>query len=125
MELKMIVIRNNAPGAAGPDFAIFRDLAAKTVREHPVVAWNTYTRWFARGEAHQEDVRRLTVQFSVFSHQFIEAQLMKVINAADLQIYRKGKEILMNEMGVAFRPASTLASRGNAAESSGPARARI
>ena len=43
------------------------------------------------------------MQFSVFSHQFVEAQLRKVINAADLQTYRAGKEILMNELGVIFK----------------------
>jgi len=42
------------------------------------------------------------VQFSVFSHLFVEAQLRKVINAADLDTYRAGKEILMNELGVVF-----------------------
>ena len=47
-------------------------------------------------------MRHLTVQFSVFSHLFVEAQLRKVINAADLDTYRAGKEILLNELGVVF-----------------------
>jgi pyrroloquinoline quinone (PQQ) biosynthesis protein C len=42
------------------------------------------------------------VQFSVFSHLFVEAQLRKVINAADIDTYRAGKEILLNELGVVF-----------------------
>jgi pyrroloquinoline quinone (PQQ) biosynthesis protein C len=42
------------------------------------------------------------VQFSVFSHLFVEAQLRKVINAANLDAYRAGKEILLNELGVVF-----------------------
>jgi len=75
---------------------------ADAVHHHPVVAHNTYTRWFATGAPTSADVRHLTVQFSVFSHQFVEAQLRKVINAADLEQYRAGKEILMNELGVAF-----------------------
>jgi pyrroloquinoline quinone (PQQ) biosynthesis protein C len=39
----------------------------------------------------------------VFSHLFVEAQLRKVINAANLDAYRAGKEILLNELGVVFR----------------------
>jgi hypothetical protein len=72
------------------------------VSAHPVVTSNSYTAWFSRGEATLDDVRHLTVQFSVFSHLFVEAQLRKVINAADLSTYRAGKEILMNELGVGF-----------------------
>jgi hypothetical protein len=77
------------------------------VADHPVVAANTYTRWFATGAATDDEVRHLTVQFSVFSHQFVEAQLRKVINAADLDSYRAGKEILMNELGVVFGSSSS------------------
>ena len=40
--------------------------------------------WFATGTADRDEVRHLTAQFSVFSHQFVEAQLRKVLNAADL-----------------------------------------
>ena len=79
-----------------------RDTAAQLIAEHPVVADNTYTRWFATGAATDDEVCHLTVQFSVFSHQFVEAQLRKVINAPDLDTYRAGKEILMNELGVVF-----------------------
>lgn len=78
--------------------------ARRLVASHPVVIDNTYTRWFATGAASADEVRHLTVQFSVFSHQFVEAQLRKVINAADLETYRAGKEILMNELGVIFKP---------------------
>jgi hypothetical protein len=44
------------------------------------------------------------VQFSVFSHQFLEAQLRRVFNARSLESYRAAKEILLNELGVVFRP---------------------
>jgi hypothetical protein len=80
----------------------FRERIDELVRTHPVVDANEYTRWFATGVATREDIRHLTVQFSVFSHLFVEAQLRKVINAADLDTYRAGKEILMNELGVVF-----------------------
>ncbi len=81
-----------------------RARVGRLVANHPVVVDNSYTRWFAGGAATAEEVRHLTVQFSVFSHQFVEAQLRKVINAADLDTYRAGKEILMNELGVIFNP---------------------
>ncbi len=84
------------------DLATFRTRLDEVVARHPVVADNRYTKWFATGEATPDEVRHLTVQFSVFSHLFVEAQLRKVINAADLESYRAGKEILMNELGVIF-----------------------
>jgi hypothetical protein len=84
------------------DLTAFTDRVDGVVRAHPVVAANRYTGWFAAGTATRAEVRHLTVQFSVFSHEFVVAQLRKVINAADLESYRVGKEILMNELGVAF-----------------------
>src|SRR5687768_13495090 len=84
------------------DLEAFRSRVDEVVRTHPVVADNRYTKWFATGEATLDEVRHLTVQFSVFSHLFVEAQLRKVINAADIDTYRAGKEILMNELGVVF-----------------------
>jgi hypothetical protein len=90
--------------ATRSDFHTFESRAGDVVTHHPVVVANPYTRWFATGAATRDDVRHLTVQFSVFSHLFVEAQLRKVINAADLDGYRAGKEILLNELGVVFRP---------------------
>jgi hypothetical protein len=84
----------------------FRARADELVAAHPVVTGNRYTRWFAQGRASRGEVRHLTVQFSVFSHLFVEAQLRKVINAADLEAYRAGKEILLNELGVVFNRGS-------------------
>lgn len=80
----------------------FRHAVDATVSAHPIVRHNAYTAWFARGHASDEQLRDFTVQFSVFSHLFIEAQLRKCINAPDLASYRAGKEILMNELGVTF-----------------------
>ena len=93
------------------DLAGFRARADALVHQHPVVVDNRYTRWFAEGHATREEVRHLTVQFSVFSHLFVEAQLRKVINAPDLDAYRAGKEILMNELGVVFKPTSASRAR--------------
>ncbi|HET9772781.1 MAG TPA: hypothetical protein VFS16_17935 [Acidimicrobiia bacterium] len=94
------------PVRTSGDLARFRSRVEALVHHHPVVVDNAYTRWFATGTADRDEVRHLTVQFSVFSHQFVEAQLRKVLNAADLDSYRAGKEILMNELGVVFKPAS-------------------
>jgi hypothetical protein len=92
------------PVRTSGDLARFRRRVEALVHHHPVVVDNVYTRWFASGTADRDEVRHLAVQFSVFSHQFVEAQLRKVLNAADLESYRSGKEILMNELGVVFRP---------------------
>ncbi|HUS61520.1 MAG TPA: hypothetical protein VMY34_04935 [Acidimicrobiales bacterium] len=89
------------------DLATFKAKVDALVHGHPVVIDNAYTAWFAKGDASRDEVRHLAVQFSVFSHLFVEAQLRKVINAADLDSYRAGKEILMNELGVIFRAGST------------------
>src|SRR5205814_5764137 len=90
------------PSTGTEGWEAFRRRVDDVVGRHPVVVDNRYTRWFATGEASREEVRHLTVQFSVFSHLFVEAQLRKVINAPDLTSYRAGKEILMNELGVIF-----------------------
>src|SRR5438067_1590225 len=82
--------------------AVFHGKVDEVVHEHPVVVANPYTAWFATGTAGRDEVRHLTRQFSVFSHLFVEAQLRKVINAADFDTYRAGKQILMNELGVIF-----------------------
>src|SRR3954449_1896991 len=84
------------------ELAAFQARVDHVVHSHPVVVDNRYTRWFAAGAATRDEVRHLTVQFSVFSHLFVEAQMGKVINPADLDSYRAGKEILMNELGVIF-----------------------
>ena len=88
--------------ATVPSVEALRRQIDELVAQHPVVAENRYTRWFAEGRATRGEVRHLAVQFSVFSHLFVEAQLRKVINAADLDTYRAGKEILLNELGVVF-----------------------
>lgn len=90
------------------DLAEFERGVAATIERHPVVSNNAYTRWFSRGEATLAELREFTVQFSVFSHLFIEAQLRKCINAGDLQSYRAGKEILMNELGVVFTRSGSI-----------------
>jgi len=80
----------------------FKRSISSHIEDHPIVRINRYTSWFSRGDATLEELRHFTVQFSVFSHLFIEAQLRKCINSRDLESYRASKEILMNELGVTF-----------------------
>lgn len=86
----------------------FQEAVARTIDTHAVVRDNRYTAWFSRGEATIGELREFAVQFSVFSHLFIEAQLRKCINAPDLHSYRAGKEILMNELGVVFASSGSV-----------------
>ena len=83
----------------------FAAKALDIVSAHPIVKSNSYTEWFATGEATIEETRELVVQFSVFSNLFLLAQLNKVINAPTKDEMREGKEILANEIGVVFKPA--------------------
>lgn len=90
------------------DISEFRNEVAARVHAHRIVRENAYTQWFARGEATIGELRAFTVQFSVFSHLFIEAQLRKCLNAPTLPAYRAGKEILMNELGVVFTRSGSI-----------------
>ena len=98
-----------------------RRTSSPTIPSSPTTA---STRWFATGEAGSGEVRHLTVQFSVFSHLFVEAQLRKVINAADLDTYRAGKEILLNELGVVFNAGRTPPPAVDTTRAWSPPRAR-
>jgi hypothetical protein len=93
----------------------FRDFLAEVEREvlnHRVIKDNAYTRWLQKGEATDLELRHFIKQFSVFSNQFLVAQLLKVINAPSLEQMRAGKEILMNELGVVYRKPGAQASAG-------------
>lgn len=72
---------------------------------HPIVVDNRYTRWFQDGRVTDAELRHFAAQFSVFSNQFLVAQLQKMINADSLAGMRSAKEILANEIGVIFKPA--------------------
>src|SRR5438128_8430264 len=87
---------------AGKDFEAFKNTIEQKFMGHPVVTRNDYTAWFARGDIPLDHLRRFTVQFSVFSNQFLLAALNRVINADTLQSARESKEILMNELGVIY-----------------------
>jgi len=87
---------------AGKEFGTFKQTIERRFMHHPVVTDNAYTEWFSHGDMSLEQVRHFTVQFSVFSNQFLLAALNRVINADSLESARESKEILMNELGVVY-----------------------
>jgi pyrroloquinoline quinone (PQQ) biosynthesis protein C len=90
-------------------FLVLQQRINRDLLRHRVITDNRYTAWFRRGEQSPAQVRAFIVQFSVFSNQFLVAQLQKTINADTLEGMRASKEILANEIGVVFRPAQRAA----------------
>ena len=103
---------------AEKNFDAFKETIEQKFMRHPVVTDNAYTAWFARGAMTLDELRHFTVQFSVFSIQFLLAALNRAINADTLQATRESKEILMNELGVIY---NDRGAKGHAAsEEPGP-----
>ena len=100
---------------AGKDFEAFKKTIDKEFMGHPVVTQNAYTAWFAKGDVPLDHLREFTVQFSVFSNQFLLAALNRVINADSLHAAREAKEILMNELGVIYNKGGGASGEGAAA----------
>jgi pyrroloquinoline quinone (PQQ) biosynthesis protein C len=93
-------------GPASDDTGRFAAFKARIQREllgHRIIVANAYTAWFQRGEQSEAQIRAFIAQFSVFSNQFLIAQLHKMLNADTLEGMRSSKEILANEIGVVFR----------------------
>lgn len=86
-------------------FQRFKARLTADVLTHPVIVANPYTAWFKKGDFSAGQARAFLVQFSVFSNQFLVAQLQKVLNAETIEEMRASKEILANEIGVGFRSA--------------------
>ncbi|MGH8552839.1 MAG: hypothetical protein ACRERS_06040, partial [Methylococcales bacterium] len=84
-------------------FLEFQKRIENSLLRHRVITDNTYTAWFRQGGQNIEQIKSFIVQFSVFSNQFLLAQLSKMINAHSLESMRASKEILANEIGVRFR----------------------
>lgn len=84
-------------------FERFRARLTAEVLTHPVIVANPYTVWFKDGAFSALQARAFLIQFSVFSNQFLVAQLQKVLNAETIEEMRASKEILANEIGVGFR----------------------
>ncbi len=83
-------------------FLNFQNRINNEMLEHRVITHNEYTAWFKNGMQNLEQVKQFIVQFSVFSNQFLIAQLLKTLNADSLEGMRASKEILANEIGVVF-----------------------
>jgi hypothetical protein len=96
----------------GKRFLKFQDRINSELLQHRVITRNPYTAWFKKGEQSEEQIRAFIVQFSVFSNLFLVAQLKKMINADTLEGMRASKEILANEIGVAFRKEGSAAREG-------------
>jgi hypothetical protein len=83
-------------------FLEFQSRIDAELLKHPIITDNTYTAWFEHGQQSHEQLVGFIVQFSVFSNQFLVAQLQKTLNADTLEGMRASKEILANEIGVVF-----------------------
>ena len=101
---------------AGQNFDAFKRTIHQTFMHHPVVTQNAYTAWFARGTMSLDHLRHFTVQFSVFSSQFLLAALNRVINANSLEAAREAKEILMNELGVIYNKGGSATPQATVAD---------
>ncbi len=111
--IRNMVKAGEISGGEANRFAGFVDTCNQELMVHPVITDNRFCDWFATGAADRPIVTHFIVQFSVFSNLFLIAQLLKTINASDLEGMRTSKEILANEMGVMFTkkdktPAKTL-----------------
>ena len=95
---------------AEKNFDAFKQTITEQFMQHPVVTKNAYTAWFAHGDMPLDHLRHFTVQFSVFSNQFLLAALNRAINADTLHSARESKEILMNELGVIYNKGGNGAS---------------
>ena len=101
---------------AGKNFEAFKQTIEREFMGHSVVTKNAYTAWFANGEMSLDHLREFTVQFSVFSNQFLLAALNRVINADSLHAARESKEILMNELGVIYNKGGVASGEAGSAK---------
>jgi len=85
-------------------FLTFQERINKELLQHRIILNNAYTAWFKHGQQNKAQIKAFIVQFSVFSNQFLMAQLSKTLNAESIESMRASKEILANELGVVFRP---------------------
>lgn len=88
-------------------FLAFQRRIDNELLRHRIITNNRYTAWFKQGGQTFAQIQAFIVQFSVFSNQFLVAQLNKMINADSLQGMRASKEILANEIGVVFNAGRT------------------
>ncbi|MEX2489138.1 MAG: hypothetical protein WD356_06360 [Pseudomonadales bacterium] len=105
-ETRHLLIKGVYDQARVDDFREFKDRIENEVLQHPVIVANPFTPWFEQGTFTVQQAREFLRQFSVFSNEFLVAQLRKMLNADSLEEMRAGKEILANEIGVTFKGGS-------------------
>jgi hypothetical protein len=96
------------------DFLGFLAEVDSRLMHHRIILDNEYTRWFAAGQASDDELKHFVRQFSVFSNWFLKAALLRVLNAPTLEQHRSSREILLNELGVIYRnPAAAGSGKRN------------
>jgi len=98
-------------------FAVFNRRLENELLNHRVITEAPYTSWFVNGQVNHQQLQAFLVEFSVFSNQFLMAQLLKMLAANSLEEMRASKEILANELGVAFHAEDHVPSGGRLSES--------
>ncbi len=86
------------------DFEVFWKIIQSEIHTHPVITDNPYCKWFKKGSANKKQIVDLFEQFAVFSKWFLLAQLMRILNASDLEAETHARYILANELGVGINP---------------------
>ncbi len=84
-------------------FEDFWGIVEKEIHKHPVITANPYCKWFKQGAANRKQLIDLFEQFAVFSKWFLLAQLMRILNATDLEAETHARYILANELGVGIQ----------------------
>ncbi|NIQ02072.1 MAG: hypothetical protein GWM98_18065 [Nitrospinaceae bacterium] len=74
------------------------------IHSHPVITRNEYCKWFKKGEFNKKQLINLFEQFAVFSKWFLLVQMMRLLNASDLEAETHARYILANELGVGINP---------------------
>jgi len=115
--LTSITLRKIIAGEFNPDraapFLRFQERINLELLNHRVITHNAYTKWFEEGNINSDQVKHFLIQFSVFSNQFLIAQLHKMLNAETLEEMRASKEILANEIGVIFNNQGSVNTKNN------------
>ena len=83
-------------------FLIFLQKINNELLNHEIIKNNKFTKNWSTKNLSKKEVKDFLIQFSVFSNQFLVAQLQKVINSTTFEAARESKEILANEIGVIF-----------------------
>jgi len=86
------------------EFKGFWKAVQTEIHAHPVITKNVYCKWFKKGDFTKPQLIDLFKQFAVFSKWFLLAQMMRLLNATDLEAETHARYILANELGVKIHP---------------------